>query len=93
MKAEDPKFVQAVVQLVRLRDDRLSLCRLCVNIQPSSLNITDRCECLQVSHVQAARRQVIGVLDAVVDTALLRALVRVREFVFLVTLMVKCPFR
>ena len=34
----------------------------------------------QVSHIQAVRRQAMGVLDSVVDTALLRALVRVRVF-------------
>jgi hypothetical protein len=48
---------------------------------------------LQVSHVQAVRRQAIGVLDAVVDTALLRALVRVREFASLVTLMIQVPLQ
>jgi hypothetical protein len=43
---------------------------------------------LQVSHVQAMRRQAVGVLDAVVDTALLRALVRVRAIARLVAAMV-----
>ena len=66
MKGEDPKFVQAVVQLVRE----------CERTAPPSclLTVANR---LQVSHVQAVRRQAVGVSDAVVDTALLRALVRV----------------
>lgn len=41
----------------------------------------------QVSHIQALRRQAMGVLDSVVDTALLRALVRVRVFESWVTLL------
>jgi hypothetical protein len=61
-----------------MRFSCLAVCRDVV--MPLLVIITYDANRSQVSHIQAVRRQAMGVLDSVVDTALLRALVRVRAF-------------